>query len=238
MPYPVQTFNDIPTWENYTNTFWVTNGVQEISGVVGNNVVNGAIKFLKQSPLNWAKVAIYSSGGDIVLSNNFLGTALFITTPPDSLSFGDNFYNEYALINMTASDIPLAGSLVYYDTSGQAVDNIPAHTAIGIFKAANDLWVQGYVTGTGSGRAQKQPKTYFVGTTVGAPTAGTSTWTNPDFKNSYVTVILSRSIFIDLADDGTGTNIFTTKALSSDTLTITNYQWSDGDILSYILITP
>jgi hypothetical protein len=228
-------FNSISDWEAYIDNFIITNGVEEITGLIGNNAYNGAVTFIKKSPLNWSKAAIYSSGGVVSLADNFLGVALFMSVTPTSLTFGDNFYNQYLLINMTDSDIPLAGNLVYYNLSGQPIDIIPAKTSVNIVKATNDLWV---ISNTSSeNTSQKQPKTYLVGTTVGAPTVGASTWTNPDFKNSWVVLFLSRSIFIDLINVGDG-SAYLSKNLSSDTLTINNYTWQAGDILSYILITP
>lgn len=231
-------FNTIPQWEAYLNTNIIINGQELITGLIGNNAYNGAVTFIKKSPLNWSKAAIESNGGDIVLDDEFLGVVVFSTVTPDSLTWGDNFYNEYMLINMTNAAIPLDGLLVYYNLSSVAIDEIPANTAVNIFKATNDLWVQGNITGTSTGAAQKQPKTYVVGVTAGAPTAAASTWQLPAFANSYVVLMLNR-FPIDLIDSGDGSP-YITKALASDTLTIGNYAtgWIAGDVLTYILITP
>lgn len=146
MPYPSIIFSTIEEWEAYLNSEIVINGNESITGLVGNNAYNGAVTFIKKSPLNWSKAAIYSDGGDISLSNNFLGVAVFMTTSPDSLTFGDNFYNQYVLMNMTSSAIPLAGGLVYYDMSGNPLSSIPANAVTVVYKGANDLWI----VGTGS----------------------------------------------------------------------------------------
>lgn len=238
MPYPTVIFNTIAQWENYVNTQIITNGNEEITGEIGNNAYNGAVKFVKQSPLNWSKAAIYSSGGVISLADNFLGVAIFSGTTPTSLTWGDNFYNEYVLINMTSDAIALSGSLVYYNLYGQAIDEISPNTAVNIFKASNDLWVAGSNPGGGTGSAQKQPQTYIVGTTSGAPTAGTLIWQLSAFLNSYVTLRVNRGD-TDLIDTGDGSP-YITKPLASDTLTIGNYGtgWNDGDILTFTLITP
>lgn len=93
-------------------------------------------------------------------------------------------------------------------------------------------------SGGGGGSAQRQPLSFVVGTTVGAPTAETLIWTLPAFENAYVVLFLGNTI-VDMSDSGDGTP-YITKTLSSDTLTISNYGtgWSNGDKLSYILITP
>lgn len=235
--YPTIVFNTIPEWEAYVNTYIVTNGAEEISGVIGNNAYNGAVKFVKQSPLNWSKGAIYPSGGDIVLDNFFLGVAIFITTTPDSLTWNDNFYNQYVLINQTSQSIPLAGLLVYYDLNGNPIDFIPANSAVVIYKATNDLWIATQ-SGSGGGSSQKQPDSYQVGATAGAPVAGQSTWTLPVFANSYVCLFLGNTL-IPFRDFGLGLPYLKPKSgLSSDTIEIGNYSWNDGDALSFILITP
>lgn len=238
MPYPVLTFSNISDWENYLNTNWVTNGNEEITAIVGNNSVNGAVKFIKQSPLNWSSAAMYSSGGDIVLSNQYLGVAVFMTTTPDSLSFGDNFYNQYVFINLTSGTIPLGTPTAYYDLTGSPVTTIPANTALILFKTSSALWVQGSGGTGGTGTTQKEPNSFKVGTTAGAPTAGATTWTNPDFVGSWVVLFLNYGL-VNRRDMGNGSP-FISKTLSSDTLTISNYSggWVNGDILDYILIRP
>src|SRR5690348_10041217 len=175
MPYPTVIFSTIAQWENYVNTNIVLNGAESITGTIGNNAYNGAVKFVKQSPLNWAKAAIVSTGGDVVLSNNFLGVVAFTTITPDSLSFGDNFYNQYVFLNMTSGVIMLGTTSVYYNMGGTPVDSIPANSAVVLFKSINDLWV-GFITsgGGGGGSSQKQPNTYEVGVDADAPVAGTS----------------------------------------------------------------
>lgn len=239
MAYPVTTFNTITEWENYLNTQWVTNGNEEITGVVGNNGVNGAVTFIKKSPLNWSKAAIYSGGGDIVLSDNFLGVVLFMTTTPDSISFGDNFYNQYVFLNMTGGNIQLDTPSVYYDLSGNPIDYLPANSVTVLYKATNDLWVLGNASTGGGGSTQRQPKFYIVGTTAGAPTAATSTWTNSAFEGAYIAQLLINKVPVDLEDAGDGSP-YIDKPLSSNTLTIYNYGtgWYTGDKLQYILIVP
>ena len=239
MPYPTINFSSITQWENYVNTEIVTNGNEEITGVVGNNAYNGAVKFVKQSPLNWSKAAIYSFGGDVLLDDEYQGVAMFITTTPDSLSFNSNFYKEYLIINATSDDIPLDTPSGYYTVDGTTVDNIPANSAVSLVLASNDIWVGWTVSGGGGGGStQKEPKSYKVGTTSGAPTVAATTWQLAAFANSYVILFVNYSL-VDLADMGNG-NPYITKTLSSDTLTISNYTggWVAGDILTFILITP
>lgn len=231
--YPSIVFPSIDDWANYLDTEVVTNGMQLITGLIGNNAINGAVTFIRKSPLNWSKAALYSTGGDVGITDNFQGVAIFTGTAPSSITWTDNFYHQYMFINMTTKDIPVKTPLVYYGLSGNPIDIIPANSAVSIFKATNDLWVQAMLTYSSS--IGKKPDTYVVGTTPGAPVAGTSTWTNVDFKGSYVVLVLSRSIIVDLRDVGDGSP-FITKLLPSDTLTISNYQWQTGDVLTYILI--
>ena len=46
-----QTFPNFADLLAYINSEWITNGNQEITGVIGNNVVNGLLTFITQSPL-------------------------------------------------------------------------------------------------------------------------------------------------------------------------------------------
>lgn len=234
-------FPDLDALEAYVDTNITANGVEAITGPINNTALNGCIEFIRKSPLNWAKaLVVINDASPLVLADEYLGVVVIngSLATPISISWGDNIYNQYVFINQTATAIPLVVPSVYYGLlNGQAIDNIPANTAITVFKAKNDLWVQGDNMGTSTGTAQKQPQTYIVGTTPGAPTVGASTWTLPAFANSWVVLILARSIIVDMTDAGDG-GAFITKLLGSSTLTITNWTWQNGDILSYILITP
>ncbi len=236
MPLPSQTFPDFPSLLAYINANIKPNGNEEITGILHNNVENGLLTFIEQSPLNWEKADVVNSASAQVAQRPVV---VFTGSTPASITWVDNIYNEYVFINMTVLPIPILGSLGYYNLSGQFIQEIPANTAINIFKASNDLWVQGNNSSTGGGGSvQRQPNTYIVGTTPGAPTAGTNTWTLPVFLNAYVVLIVNR-VPIDLIDSGDGSP-FITKPLISATLTIGNYStgWNNGDILTYILITP
>jgi hypothetical protein len=82
---------------------------------------------------------------------------------------------------------------------------------------------------------QKQPKTYKVGVTAGAPTAGQTTWQVNDFANAYILLFLNGRPVSTIVH---GTEPYITKALDSDTLTISNYEWVNDDELIYMLIAP
>lgn len=135
---PSQTFNSLDEWQTWIDSNIITNGNQEITGNDGNITESAAVKFIKRSPLNWEKTAVVSVGGAVVASRPI---TVFMTTTPTSLTWGDNIYNEFVFINMTASEIPLLGSLVYYDAFQNPVDNIPPNQVVNIVKASNDLWV-------------------------------------------------------------------------------------------------
>jgi len=233
---PFTPFNTIDDLIAYIDNVIKENHNEEITGPLHNRAENGIVQYVKEATLNYFKASVISSGGNVALSRN---VSVIITTTPTTLTWGDNFSNEWVIANMTGNPIPLLGSLVYYLPTGAAIDNIPANSVVTIFKAINDLWIGWNLTGSGSGggSVQKQPLTFIVGTTPGAPVNGTSTWTLPAFENSYVTLVIARSIFVDMTDAGDG-SAYITKLLPSDTLTITNYVFTTGDILSYTLITP
>lgn len=227
-------FPDIDSWEAYINAYIIANGNQEITGPINNDALNGAVEFVRKSPFNWEKAEVVSTGGNVIPNRPVV---IFMTTTPTSLTWNDNIYNEYLFINMTVNDIPLGGSFVYYTPLGTVGTTIPAFSIISILKANNDLWVQGNTTGGGGVSTQKQPQTYIVGTTSGAPTAGTNTWTLSAFLNSWMVLIIGRSLIVDMTDAGDGAP-YISKPLASNILTINNYVFQSGDILSYILITP
>ena len=135
MPYPTQTFPNFAALMAYINQYIITNGLGLIEGVEHNNVENGLLTFIEQSPLNWATAEIVSSGGNVVAP---APVTVFLTTTPTGLTWNDNIYNEYVFINMTSNNIPLSNSMVYYNTSGQAVNYIRANSSVDIFKASND----------------------------------------------------------------------------------------------------
>lgn len=230
------TFPNIDALEAYVNAFIISNGNEEITGPIANDAFNGCVEFIRQSPLNWQEADVVNSAVAYVAQRPIV---FFNGTAPVSLTWNDNIYNEYVFVNMTASAIPLLGLLVYYNTLGNPVSSIPPNTALNVLKGSNGLWVGLTIgSGGGGGSTQKQPLSYVVGTTLGAPTAGTTTWQVANFANSYVALFVG-NILVDMSDSGDGTP-YITKALSSDTLTISNYGtgWNAGDKLSYILITP
>lgn len=84
---------------------------------------------------------------------------------------------------------------------------------------------------------QKEPRTFVVGQTPDAPVAGTNVWVLDDFAGSWVVLFLG-GIIVNTEDAGDGSP-YTTKLLASNTLTIFNHgNWNNGDVISYILITP
>ena len=90
--------------------------------------------------------------------------------------------------------------------------------------------------GGGGGSTQKQPHTYVVGATAGAPTAGTNSWTLAAFEDSWIKIELNGQPVP--VDDPLNGSYYTSKVLGSDTMSITNYLFQDGDVITYTLITP
>jgi len=170
MPYPQQTFNTFDELRQYENTEWVTNGNNDITAVIGNNVVNGLLSFIEKSPLNWQKSQLISDGGVQAASRPVV---VFIQSGASSFTFPDNIYNQYVFINTTASTIPLGSSQVYYDIDGVPVDYIPAKSVITIYKSNNDLWIMGQ---TGSTIPPSGAALRMVVGEAGAPVTGESTF--------------------------------------------------------------
>lgn len=230
-------FPNIDALEAYVDQYIIANGNNEITGPQANVSLNGCIEFIRQSPLNHAKAQVESTTGGVTALAPVVVFSNAAT--PANLTYSDNIYHEYVFINMGPLDIPLTGSLGYYNLSGGFETVIPSNSVVNIFKATNDLWVLGSgSSGGGGGSVQKEPKSYKVGTTVGAPTAGEFTWTLPIFQNSYVVLFINR-IPIDIGDMEDG-GPYIEKTLGDTFLTIFNYStgWNVGDVLTYILITP
>lgn len=139
MPLPAQ---NIPTPEaarTYVNQYIVPNGMNLINGSEMNNVLNALITFIEQSPLNWQKALIWSTGGNYVATQP---TIIFTSVTPSSLQWGSNIYNEYLFINTTSQNIPLASGFFYYDISLNAISYIPAQERLRVVQAINGQWIQ------------------------------------------------------------------------------------------------
>lgn len=78
MPYPVF---PIPynQWLNYTNNLWITNGSGDITGVIGNNVVNALFQYITNSPLNATLVDLVSTTGSYQVTH---GITFFMVKHP------------------------------------------------------------------------------------------------------------------------------------------------------------
>lgn len=140
MPFPTQTFNTIAEWIAWIDTNIIPNGNQEIVGNDGNITERAAAKFIERSPLNWDKADVVNSSSAYTAQK---AVVVFTGVSPASLTWTDNIYNEYLFINMTGFSIPVLSPLVYYGLSGAPKTVIPANSSVNIFKAENDLWVQG-----------------------------------------------------------------------------------------------
>ena len=139
MPYPQQTFNSLADLLAYTNSNIVTNGLGEIDAVELNNVLNGLATFIQQNPLNWNKAKVESSGGVIVIER---GVTEIKGIAPTTVTWGDNVQNEFKIVNMTASNIPLASGKSYYDVNANQITYIPSRQVLNICKDDNNKWIQ------------------------------------------------------------------------------------------------
>ncbi len=145
MSYPSQTFATFDELLAYFNSYWITNGVQEITGLIGNNGVNGLLTFIRKSPLNWQKAQISSSTGNV----SAVRPIVVFTGVPNSLSFADNIYFEYVFINTTVGDIPLLNPTNYFDINLNAVTKIPAKSIVNLVKTNNNQWIVGSIPSSG-----------------------------------------------------------------------------------------
>jgi hypothetical protein len=150
MIYPNVTYQTLAALLQDTNTIWIPNGVGDITGIFGNAQINGLAKFIQQSPLNWNGAKTITTGGDITLSN---GVTVISGITPTSITFGDNVYNEWIIINLTGDDVNLASGKVYYTSFGEQLNYIPANQALRISKGINSLWYQSnnFTSTSGSG---------------------------------------------------------------------------------------
>ncbi len=176
MPLPAQTFSNFAELLIYINNEVIANGNEEITGPIMNNVVNGLLTFIEQSPLNYEKANIVSTGGVVVLDKP---VTVIRAVTPDTISWEDNIYNQHIIINTTLNEIPLADGVVYYNASLIVQNTIPAQSTINIVKAGNDYWIQ--VNQNGGSSSVKPPIAGVVGG-ANMPVDGATSWTNDRLK--------------------------------------------------------
>ena len=157
MPYPVQTFPNFAALLSYINTEWVTNGNGDITGIVGNNVVNGLLNFITESPLNYGKTQVSVIPTAVVASK----PVIVFTTAPSAFSWGNNIYNQYVLINTTNNIIPFANGFYYRDIDLAAKINVQPKTTLVMYKMGTDEWI-GVTYGIPSGTIIPYPITHEV----------------------------------------------------------------------------
>lgn len=91
--------------------------------------------------------------------------------------------------------------------------------------------------GGGSGSGTGQTVTmfeYIIGTTSGAPTAGSATFAKTEFADASVLVLIGK-VPQSQIDDGSGS--YYTKVLASDTVTLTGMTWETGTLVQFMVIT-
>ena len=138
MPLPSTTYNTIQQLLNDINTRFVPNGMELITGDIGNSQLNGLANFIVTYTLNSGLAGISSSTGVIPLSK----PVTLFTVVPTSIHWPDNIQNEYYIINATASNIPLTSGYSFIDQYATTQTVIPARTSIHIAKATNGSWIQ------------------------------------------------------------------------------------------------
>lgn len=181
MPYPQQ---NIPIGQllNYLNTEWVTNGMGDITAIIGNNATNSLLQGIFGAPLNSTGVAIINTTASVQVAN---GVNYFYGSLPANVVFGDNFWNEWVFINSLNVPIPFGNGLGFFDLNFTFQNQIPARSLLRISKSINnDLWVQ---TGTyGASPAMLSIKWNKWKIIIGHPELST---TGAPIINSNVTVV-------------------------------------------------
>lgn len=189
MPLPSTTYSTIQQLLNDINTRFVPNGMELITGDIGNSQLNGLANFIVTYTLNSGLAGISSSTGVIPLSK----PVTVFTTVPTSINWPDNVQNEYYIINATASDIPLTSGYSYIDQYQATQTSIPARSSVHIAKATNGSWI--LVNNLGGAGSSLPPQAGHEGEFL--TTNGTSaSWFSPclfitsaDFEADGVTYI-------------------------------------------------
>ena len=225
MPYPQQiiTYQD---FLNYVNTEWVTNGNGDITGVIGNNVVNALYQYITKSYFNYKKATIYASGGNLVLQD---AVNVITTVTPSSLQWQDNLYNEYVIINTTTNVIPLANGFRYYSLVNTPITSIPANSVIVLFKEINDNWIQGNNLDSAGGQYSSTQLAICVNGEDGSPIANTSVYQNDlliGAKDINQLTINKQIFYIENSIFTVGDYIFDADL---GVITFNNYLWNFGD---------
>lgn len=138
MAYPVQTFSNIQALLNYINTQWITNGVEAITGVVGNNVVNALANFIVEYTVNGGLGTVSTNPGVVSLST----PVTVFAVPASEVNWADNIQFEYYVVNATGIPIPITAGFSYVDQYGVTQTSFPARQSVHIGKLFNGSWVQ------------------------------------------------------------------------------------------------
>lgn len=138
MALPSQTYSTIQQLLNDINSRFVPNGVEAITGDIGNSQLNGLANFIVKYSVNAQLAGISSSTGVVSLSKPI---TIFSVTPT-SLNWIDNVQFEYYIVNATSSIIPLTTGTTYVDNTQTVRTSVPANASIHIAKTTNGSWVQ------------------------------------------------------------------------------------------------
>ena len=157
MPLPSTTYSSIQDLINDINTRFIPNGMELITGDIGNSQLNGLAQFIVKYTLNSGLAGISSSTGIVPLSKPIT----VFTVMPMSISWPDNLQNEYYIVNATGNNIQLTNGYSYVDVYAESQTIIPARSTIHIAKATNGSWIQ--VNNLGGGGGSLPPQTNHEG---------------------------------------------------------------------------
>lgn len=178
MALPTLSFSSLAEWQAWVDNNIITNGMELITGNFGNITENAGIYFIGKSPLNWETALVVSGGGDI---NAPRPVNVFTTITPNSLTWEDNFYNQYIFNNTTGGDIPTL--VTYYDLSLQPLNVIPANSLVNICKASNGLWIVVAVPNKGSASSYPALKGEVGGGGIDDPVSGATSFQSNKLMN-------------------------------------------------------
>lgn len=143
---PSQDFTTLQQLLNYTNTYFVTNGVNSITGDEGNNILNGLAKFIQSYTMNNGLTGISSSTGVVPLSKPIT----IFSVAPASFNWGDNVQEEYYIVNATG--VAITSTTTFIDSFGTTQNSIAPRDSVHISKATNGTWYRiNNVSGSASG---------------------------------------------------------------------------------------
>lgn len=191
------TFNNITELEDYVDQVIINNHNNEITGPQMNDILNGVIKFIKQSPRNFNKAYRTSTAQSFVATDDQC-VLVFDSGATGSIQLCDTRWNEWVIFNRSGSQKQLVGSITAYRTlSGLQKNYISDGETVNIAKASNNFWYEISPKG-GGGTSEYGCLTDTIATQ-------SSSYENPNITDadSIPYLILNKQIYTEIDGDYT-----------------------------------